>query len=186
MHKLKNILIACIVALPITILTGCSSTSAPKSDYSVGYDFSKLKTFSQIVPPQTPDPLSSKRIEQSIAAALVSAGFVNQTEAPDFLVSYGFKVDDKPKTSGVSIGLGAGSWGKSVGGSIGTSVDLPIGSDSEKVQTIFIDIVDPQSQQLIWRGSNTFDFEDGGEAKAAQTHATVSNILAQFPPKKKQ
>jgi hypothetical protein len=183
MNTLKRTLLICLLSLPLFALLGCSS--APKNDYDLDYNFSPLKTFSQVEPAQTTDPLSAARIQQSIAAALIAQGFIQQDEAADFLVTYGFRVDDKPKDSGFSIGLGAGSWGSSSGASIGTSVDVPVGSDTAKIQTIQIDVLDPQTQKLIWRGSDKFTFDDGGEEKAQETNATVSKILALFPPQKK-
>ncbi|MFT5789853.1 MAG: hypothetical protein ACI8SJ_001972 [Shewanella sp.] len=183
MNKLTRTLLICLLSLPLLTLQGCGST--PKNDYDLNYDFSQLKTFSQIEPAQTSDPLSAARIQQSIAAALIAQGFIQQDEAADFLVTYGFRVDDKPKDSGFSIGLGAGSWGSSSGASIGTTVDVPVGSDTAKIQTIQIDVLAPQTQKLIWRGSDTFSFDDGGEEKAQETNATVGKILALFPPQKK-
>lgn len=184
MNRLKRILFTCAISIPLLAQLGCSST--PKNDYDLNYNFAPLKSFSQINPTQTADPLSAARIQQSIATALTTQGFVQQDDNADFLVTYGFRVDDKPKDSGFSIGLGAGSWGSSSGGSIGTTVDVPVGSDTAKIQTIQIDILDPQTKQLIWRGSDKFSFDDGGKEKAQETNATVSKILAQFPPQKKQ
>ncbi len=171
-----------IAATSLLLLTACSST--PKNDYDVNYDFSQLKTFSQLAPATNNDPLSANRIQQAIASALVNQGFSAQEQTADFHVSYSFKVENKPKDSGFSIGLGTGTWGSSGGASIGTSVDVPVGSDTAKIQTIQIDIIDPNSNQLIWRGSDKFTFDEGGAAKADETNITVAKILAQFPPKK--
>ena len=174
-------LLSSLVLMPLLLLVACSST--PKNDYDLNYDFSSLKSFSQLEPSHNSDPLSTSRIQQAIANSLGNQGFVAQAENGDFNVTYGFKVEDKPKDSGFSIGLGTGSWGSSGGASIGTSVDVPVGSDTAKIQTIQIDIIDPKTNQLIWRGTDTFNFDDGGEAKAEETKATVAKILAQFPPK---
>ncbi|GIU11885.1 MULTISPECIES: DUF4136 domain-containing protein [unclassified Shewanella] len=173
-----------LVLLPLVLLVACSST--PKNDYDLNYDFSSLKSFSQLEPSHNSDPLSASRIQQAIANSLGNQGFVAQAENGDFNVTYGFKVEDKPKDSGFSIGLGTGSWGSSGGASIGTSVDVPVGSDTAKIQTIQIDIIDPKTNQLIWRGTDKFNFDDGGEAKAEETKATVAKILAQFPPKQEK
>ncbi|GIU21272.1 DUF4136 domain-containing protein [Shewanella sp. MBTL60-007] len=170
-----------LLIIPLFMLAACSST--PKNDYDLNYDFSRLKSFSQLAPNKNSDPLSANRIQQAIATSLVSQGFVVQAEDPDFYVAYGFKVENKPKDSGFSIGLGTGTWGSSGGASIGTSVDVPVGSDTAKIQTIQIDIIDPKTNQLVWRGTDKFNFDDGGEAKAEDTKATVAKILAQFPPK---
>ncbi|QFU21552.1 DUF4136 domain-containing protein [Shewanella eurypsychrophilus] len=171
---LTLLLISCLM------LSACSSK--PKSDYDTEYDFSQLKSFETFSPSQTDDTLSSSRIEDSIATALGKQGFMMVQQQADFNVTYSFKVEDKPKKSGLSIGLGTGSWGSSGGVSIGTSVGVPIGSDTAKIQTIQIDITNPKTNKLIWRGTDKFDFDAGGEGKTAETQETVAKILSQFPP----
>jgi len=162
------------------LLSACAAK--PKSDYDVGYDFSQLKSFIEFSPTQTNDPISSTRIINAINGALTAKGFIRDEVDPSFKITYTFKVDNKPKDSGVSIGLGTGTWGSNGGISIGTSVGVPIGSDTAKIQTIQIDIIDAQSNKLIWRGSDKFNFDAGGEEKAEDTAKTVTKILALFPP----
>ena len=174
MSALIPLLISCLM------LSAC--TTKPKSDYDTEYDFSQLKSFETFSAFQGDDPLSSSRIEDSIAASLSKQGFVMAQQQADFNVTYSFKVEDKPKKSGLSIGLGTGSWGSSGGVSIGTSVGVPIGSDTAKIQTIQIDIINPKTNKLIWRGTDKFDFDAGGEGKTEETRKTVAKILSQFPP----
>ncbi len=164
------------------LLSACATK--PKSDYDVGYDFDQLSTFIELSPTQTNDPISSTRIINAIASALTAKGFVRDEDDPCFKVTYAFKVEDKPKDSGVSIGLGTGTWGSNGGISIGTSVGVPIGSDTAKIQTIQIDVIDTQSNKLIWRGTDKFNFDAGGTEKAESTANTVTKILALFPPQK--
>jgi hypothetical protein len=170
------------VLLSSMLLSACTST--PKSDYDVDYDFTELRTFQQQVPAQSNDPLSASRIQIAIANTLEEKGFTQDKNTANFQVTFGYRIDDKPKDSGLSIGLGTGTWGSSGGVSVGTNVGVPIGSSTAKIQTIQIDIIDPVTNRLIWRGSDSFNFDAGGEQKAADTQATVSNILSQFPPKK--
>ncbi|WP_157582103.1 DUF4136 domain-containing protein [Shewanella woodyi] len=164
------------------LLTACSST--PKSDYDIDYDFSQLNTFFEQAPAESSDPLSASRIQTAITGTLLDKGFRRDEEQADFHVTFGYRIDDKPKDSGLSIGLGTGTWGSGGGVSVGTSVGVPIGSDTAKIQTIQIDILDPLTNRLIWRGTDSFDYDSGGEQKAAATQATVRKILNQFPPEK--
>jgi len=164
------------------LLSACATK--PKSDYDVGYDFSQLSTFIELSPTQTNDPIGSARITDAINGVLTAKGFVRDEEHPSFKVTYAFKVENKPRDSGVSIGLGTGTWGSNGGISIGTSVGVPIGSDSAKIQTIQIDVIDTQSNKLIWRGSDKFNFDAGGAEKAEDTKRSVSKILSLFPPQK--
>ncbi len=84
----------------------------------------------------------------------------------------------------MSIGLGSGTWGSGGGIGLGTSIGIPLGSDTAKTQTIQIDIVDPKDKRLIWRGNGQYNFDQGGEEKALEINKTVVAILAQFPPQK--
>lgn len=168
--------------LAVALLSACSSK--PKNDYDLNYDFSTLHNFAQLTPSSTDDPLSAQRIQVEINTQLRQKGFVENPTAPDFNVAYALLTQDKPKDSGLSIGLGTGTFGHSGGIGVGTSVDVPIGSDTAKIQTIQIDIIDPKTNKLIWRGSDKYDFDAGGNEKAQDTAKAVSRILAQFPPKK--
>ncbi|MFT5704617.1 MAG: hypothetical protein ACI8SK_000565 [Shewanella sp.] len=164
------------------LLSACTST--PKSDYDVDYDFTQLNTYQEKAPAQSNDPLSASRIQAAITHTLNEKGFTQKKSQADFEVTFGYRIDDKPKDSGLSIGLGTGTWGNGGGVSVGTSLGIPIGSDTTKIQTIQIDIINPVTNRLIWRGTDSFDFDHGGEQKVADTQAAVSNILSQFPPKK--
>lgn len=174
--------IPALIPLLISCLMLSACTSKPKSDYDTEYDFSQLNSFETVSPSQNDDPLSSSRIEDSIAAALSNQGFVMVQQQADFNVTYSFKVEDKPKKSGLSIGLGTGTWGSGGGVSVGTSVGVPIGSDTAQIQTIQIDIINPKTNKLIWRGTDKFNIDAGGEEKIEETKKTVAKILSQFPP----
>lgn len=168
----------------ILCLSACQSTNS-NSDYDTKYDFSQLKSFHFIDTPDQGDPLSAERIRANIRTTLTAKGFIEKDELNDFAVSYAFVTKDKPKSSGLSIGLGTGTSGSHGGVGVGTSMGIPIGSDSAKIQVIQVDIIDAKENRLIWRGSDEFDFESGGDEKVAETSKTISHILAPFPPKPK-
>lgn len=171
-----------IVLSALLLLASCSAK--PKQDYDVNYDFSSLKTFSQLTVKQTDDPLTADRINADIKQTLLNQGYVYQADNADFIVNYAFVTEDKEKDSGLSIGLGSGTWGSGGGIGLGTSIGIPLGSDTAKTQTIQIDIVDPKDKRLIWRGNSQYHFDQGGEEKALEINKTVMAILAQFPPQK--
>ncbi|MDO6619201.1 MULTISPECIES: DUF4136 domain-containing protein [unclassified Shewanella] len=176
-------------------LSACQSTTG-KSDFDTKYDFSQLKRFHFIEVSNQGDQLSAERIRASIRANLLAKNFIEQVEndlavsgeatgndiTGDFGVSYAFLTKDKPKSSGLSIGLGTGTSGSNGGIGIGTSMGIPIGSDSAKIQVIQIDIIDLKDNRLIWRGTDEYDFESGGNEKVTETTKTINTILAQFPP----
>ncbi|MCG9711513.1 DUF4136 domain-containing protein [Shewanella insulae] len=176
-----NLLRLLILTIATLLLSACASK--PSTDYDTQYDFGSLKHFTLQRPTDIGDPLSTERIDNAIVENLTQRGYQQSPDQTQFMVTYGFKVVDKPKRSGVSIGLGTGSWGSSGGVGVSTSVGVPLGKDNTKMQIIQIDIVDSASNKLIWRGSDKFDYDDGGEKKAKETRETISKILNQFPPK---
>ena len=171
-----------LIICSLFILAAC--TTKPKQDYDVNYDFAALKTFSQLTIKQTDDPLTADRINADIKQTLLNQGYAYQADNADFIVNYAFVTQDKEKDSGLSIGLGSGTRGSSGGIGLGTSIGIPLGSDTAKTQMIQIDIVDPKDKRLIWRGNGQYHFDQGGEEKAQEINKTVIAILAQFPPKK--
>ncbi|MCH1929794.1 DUF4136 domain-containing protein [Shewanella sp. A25] len=171
-----------ILLTTVGLLSACSTT--PKNDYDLNYDFSSLKSFDLRLPQSVDDPLSAERIQNEIKQQLLQKGFNESASSPDFHATFNLQTQDKPQNSGLSIGLGTGSIGHGGGIGIGTSVGVPLGSKTAKIQMIQIDIIDVQTNRLIWRGSDSFDFDSGGENKAQDTQKAVGNILAQFPPKR--
>ncbi|NKF49655.1 DUF4136 domain-containing protein [Shewanella sp. WXL01] len=168
------------IATSLLLLAGCKST--PQSDYDTNYDFNQLKSYSHLVLEEATDTISAERIKQAIDTQLQAQGFKLKQGDSDFLVSYRFITQEKPKSSGMSIGLGTGTSGRH--GSIGIGTSIPVGEEMVTEQSIQIDVVDSKTNRLIWRGSDKFDFDKGGEAKLESTNATVANILSVFPPQK--
>ena len=167
------------ILLSVILLSACAG-QPPRTDYAVDFDFSKLENFTLLPAPQNDDPISAERISNQISRDLQNKGFRDYPRAPDFLVGFSLSTADKPDDSNVSIGIGTGTWGRSGGISVGTAVDLPTSKET-KEQIIDIRIYDP-SRRLIWRGTDGYDFKEGGEKKAASAQKAVAKILAQFPP----
>ncbi|WP_372872919.1 DUF4136 domain-containing protein [Shewanella sp.] len=169
----------CLLILLSILLSACQST--PTTDYDPKVDFSAMKTFALQPPSQSTDPLSSERIRTAVLQSLLNKGFT-ESATPDFQVTWAFETGTKAANSGLSIGLGTGSWGRSGGISVGTSVGIPLGGD-KLYQLIQIDVLNSTADKLLWRGSESFEYGEGGDEKATETRTTVDKILALFPPK---
>ncbi|MGO2563293.1 MAG: DUF4136 domain-containing protein, partial [Pseudoalteromonas nigrifaciens] len=98
----------------------------------------------------------------------------------DVLVNYHASVDKELDVSSFNIGYGArwSSWG------LGYQND--ISAREYEVGTLVIDIIDRESNQLVWRGA-----EDGRlkknqspEQRELSVRKTVAKILNNFPPQK--
>ncbi|MBT1443615.1 DUF4136 domain-containing protein [Shewanella sp. JM162201] len=184
--------------LIFTLLLLGACQSGPKTDYDPKVNFAAMQTFTLLSPAQTSDPLSSERIRAAIGDSLRAKGMreingqnngqtnsndnSDPTSSADIKVTWAFETGSKPSNSGLSIGLGSGSWGHSGGIGVGTSIGIPIGGDT-LYQLIQIDVLSAAGDKLLWRGSDGFEFSDGGDNKAKATKETVDKILASFPPK---
>ena len=108
---------------------------------------------------------------------------------PDFWVTYHVTLD---RTASVAMLNDDFNYGPGWGWSYGYAYrpDSSYGSRGRYVYeydegTLLLDVVDPQSRQLIWRGSATdeVNFSASPEAKERQINEAVRRMLAKFPPK---
>jgi Domain of unknown function (DUF4136) len=181
------------------LLAACTSAPKVRVDKDSSVNFAAYKTYAWLAsdgpaaaaetpPGATPAPprmnsLTDNRVRNAVAAALQAKGYVFDETHPDFRVGYTLNVYERPKESGVRIGLGAGGGGGNMAGGVGLSV--PVGSTTEKMGTLIIDIIDSAKNAQVWTASYEQKVPaEGMSDKDANT--VVSTILARFPndPKK--
>lgn len=163
---------------------GCGTGIEVRSDYDPGTDFSKLKTFRwlEVKKRAQDDPLTSQLIGRRVRAAaekaLIAKGFQNlDTGEPDFYVA---------AMAGLKEKMNVTDWGYSYGPywgpyPYGRNIDVSYYNEA----SLFIDIIDNEKHQLLWRGVGTGvvrgDAPSPAEAQARMDDA-LSEILYDFPP----
>ncbi|MDX1728419.1 MAG: DUF4136 domain-containing protein [Pseudoalteromonas tetraodonis] len=183
---MKHIFIVAALAL----LTACTQT--PDWDYDKSANFSNYKTFAWVENASlTKDTnnyqisgLMEKRVRNAVNNQLsqqLGMQLVDVAQA-DVLINYHASVDKELEVDTFNVGYGArwGYWG--------TGFNHDVSAREYEVGTLVIDIIDRESNQLIWRGAKD------GRLKKKQTPSqreaaikeTVANILSNFPPKKQQ
>lgn len=168
------------------ILASCQSSKVAV-DYDTQADFNQLQSYAWIPEvtegknQQDQDPLLTERAQQAISQQmpLQKSGSAQNT---DVWVRYSLTSETKteePKTRG---GIGIGSAGGSTG--VGISLSLPLGKDKViKTVRLVIDFINPDDQQLMWRGTNHINIgEDTPEEITQKVNKAVSEILARYPP----
>jgi hypothetical protein len=143
------------------------------TDYDPELDFSNFKSFDFLnqVSASGSDAMSISpflfhRASQAIEAALASRGFTKNIENPDFNIAMHAGADRRVNVNSY------GYWG-------GPGANL-----SEYTEgTLIIDIIDPITNQLAWRGSASGVIDDPGRANQEDINTAVFNILEKFPPK---
>lgn len=179
-----------IPVLFLSILAAGCSGLAVKQDYDTAADFNRLKSYAWQSPAQkiaegdlANNSLVDARVRHGVNAALVEKGYsAASSGGTDFLVTYYYAVEKAPTRDqargGAGFRMGSGGFSGGLGIGVGSRRD-------EQRETLTIDILDPQTGKLLWRGSAEQAFYDrsGPEKASARVTAMARSILAEFPPK---
>ncbi len=171
----RTVVVLCLM------VSGCVSNVT--TDYDPAYDFTSYSTYQwHHEDPQPGDalaanPLARRRVVQAVDKALAEKGFRLVEEGPsDFLVFVHGMVRNQmqvDQTGGFFY----------FGGPFAFGAHRPYVSDYDE-ETVFVDIIDSKTHQLIWRGSLTRALENYKDPNKAQavTDKIVQQILKDFPP----
>lgn len=184
-----------LVALFSLVLTACSTVKV-STDYDQSADFSALKSFNWLPESAKTEKDSAylnnrimdARITKAINQQLVAQGFTFST-APDFYVNYNITSEKKTDIRSYDNYSGYGpSWGWGVGyGHRGMSLSAHTETRVDEYQqgSLIVDIIDPTSLELIWRGIGSKRLPESTDAAEMDklVAEVVKNILVKFPPK---
>ncbi len=176
MH-VKRILI--ITAVIMSILIGCSSMDV-SFYYDQDRDFSRYKTYDWLTENVLLDledglaflHLPGDEIRAHVSAELHKKGFVLEPAVPQFLILVYLGLKEQVTVTD----KGGKNYGK---GKMKIEVEIhPEGG-------VYIDIIDAQTYDLIWRGSATKEVEDEPTKEKARKNIrkAIDKLIDEFPPK---
>lgn len=167
-----------LMAALLALYTACAPVTA-RWDYDPEADFTQYKTFNWLPAEEGADaaqrnwdhPFVDKRIEQALIAALKSKGFEKTAAQPDLLVAYRFTV--KQKTAVHLYDPPNPYWGSQ-----------PTQVRHLREGTLIIDLVDPRTRELVWRGWGVGDYEMATRPDLSREYLrrALSEILKNYPP----
>jgi hypothetical protein len=164
--------------LGLFILTSCSSVYV-NTDYDKKADFASYKTYAynktSIDKAEISD-LDKKRILYAIDDAMPAKGFT-KSENPDVLISIFTKERERVNVynnMGWGYGFGWG-WGPNWGMGYTSTTTTPEG-------TLYIDIIDTKTKELVWQGIGTGYLTTNSERKDERIAEFVAKILEKYPP----
>ncbi|MDH3521427.1 MAG: DUF4136 domain-containing protein [Myxococcales bacterium] len=168
----------------VALLSGCSSVRVT-SDFDPNANFSALQGYAWLAASQPPtgDPrldntLLDARIRNAIEAELGKRGHRKVAPAAaDFLVAYYVAVESKVDVETIYRSYGRAGWGG------GGSADTVVREYEEG--TLLVDLLQPQSGDLLWRGTAQTRLRDARtpEARDKYVKEVVGRLLAAYPPK---
>lgn len=171
-------LIKLLSVLGFFILTSCSSVYV-NTDYDKKANFAAYKTYaynkSSIDKLEISD-LDKKRILYALDAAMPTKGF-SKSENPDVLINIFTKERERVNVYN-NMGWGPG-WGWGMGWGMGMGFTQ---TTTTPEGTLYIDIVDAKTKELVWQGIGTGYLTTNFEKKDERIAEFVSKILEQYPP----
>jgi hypothetical protein len=156
-------------------LSSCSSVMV-NADYDKKVSFTNYKSYAYLksgIDKAEISDLDKKRILNSIDEVMQSKGF-SKSENPDVLISIFTKERERLDVY-QNYGFG---WGWNPYWGMGYS---NVTTTSEG--TLFIDIIDAKTKELVWQGEGSGYLTKNTEKKDARIKEFVSKILEQYPPK---
>jgi hypothetical protein len=196
MRALKRFLTVILVVA----LGGCT-TMEISTDYDPSADFSRLRTYDWLPGPQgsADDPridhsLLDGRIRSAVERQLAAQGYEKQTSGgPDFWIGYRAAVEKKLDVIAFDDYARYGPMGGPgyrPGSGLAYGHQAWIGSPPPHVfeydeGTLVLDIVDPTTRKLLWRGSAQAEvnLSAAPEKKREKINEAVRRMLERFPPR---
>jgi hypothetical protein len=171
------------LTLSLLLIGLLSACAAPvKTEYDRDTRFDGYQQFAWKAPeresvddPQRDSALLDRRVATIVSDVLNERGYEQvATENADFLVTYHVVDRQQASSSGSRVSIGVGSGGFGGGVSLG-------GSRARIERLLLIDIIDANSDQLVWRG---WKDSDGRQDRLddATLQKLTSQILEKFPP----
>lgn len=180
----SRLYVVSILTLAISLL-GCAGSSGPKPDWETApdVDISAYSTFAWADGSRGPPvAILDNQVRSAIRAQLLQKGYVETADAADFIVRHETIESETVKQSNpVTIGIGIGSWGRNVGGSVGTSVG--VGGKEENLQhnRVTIRALATESDREVWVGITT-TLEERPDAPAIDR--AIAGVMQGFPDKR--
>lgn len=170
-----------LIALAALIGACASPEPQPESMRDPDADFAAFRTFAVGTAPGTgadePLQLLDRNIRAAIADEMRRRGYVEATEQPDLRMVYETASAERVESNPVRIGVGVGSWGGNVGGSV--SMGSPSLHDYQE-GTLLIHAVDGAKNAEVWQGRVSGRITKGSLEPAAIARA-VSTAMRDFP-----
>jgi len=169
-----------ILALLVLGMGSAIAFAETKSDYERGFDFSKLRTWDFKQQARMPreqlgaNSMWKKRIRQAIETDLQHQGYQRDAKRePSFLVASYMGARRQYDTRLIGYGFPGGwrRWGWGVGG-------VDVWNIPSTKSTLVLDIIDAQTNQLVWRGYDTETINFNKSEKTIQK--SVEKLVERF------
>lgn len=168
------------IAVLLLAIAGCSPAITVYHDYDKSIDFTSYQTFDwkmdlDVESRQNPlyyNELTDMRIREAVDEALAAKGYNKTIVNPDFQIHYHIMVEDKSIATLDPLGHNYDAYW------LGTTAT----AYQYKEGTLIIDLMDADTNKLIWRGWAVAVLEDlRREVVEKRLKQTITRILGALP-----
>jgi Domain of unknown function (DUF4136) len=169
----------------ITLAALASSAIALAQDVTYNYDttanFSKFKTYKWVEIPGGVklDDLIARQLDAALQGELAKKGLTKvDSDEADLHIGYQVAISQERQLSAYGMG---GGW--RMGGGMGTATTSTI-----QIGTVDLDMYDPATKTLVWRGAATKTIDTGAKPDKRQKNieSGVAKLLKNYPPMPKK
>jgi hypothetical protein len=168
-----------LVLLLLSLLTiSALAFAGAKADWDRSVDFGKFKTYSWISV-KTSSDIWDKRVMDAVDAQLQAKGWTKAEEGGDVGIVGITTTKDQQSLDTFYSGIGGG-WGwRGWGGGMGTATTQV---NNYTVGSLVVDMYDPNTKQLIWRGNDSGTLSDNPDKNIKKLDKAVKEMFKKFPP----
>ncbi|WP_312090193.1 DUF4136 domain-containing protein [Chryseobacterium sp.] len=157
-------------------LSSCSPFRV-QSDYAQTANFSTYKTYKLRIDDLKLNDIDKDRVLNELSKQLQMKG-LSSSNTPDLIIN--IKANHK-KITDINTSNPGGMWGW--GGGFGWGIGMNrTWTSNYNEGAIIVDMIDAQSQKLVWQGIGSGISVDRPAAKQKQIPQIMSEIMANYPP----
>jgi len=169
-----------VLMLVLTLcVCGTAVAQDVKYNYMPGTDFSKYKTYKWVSEDNVhPNQIVDQQIKIAIDQQLASKGLTKtDSDKADLYIGYQVSIDQEKQWNAYGGGVG---W-RMGGMASATSTTIQNG-------TLILDIYDPATKQLVWRGTatKTLNPSNNPDKNQQNLNKAMAKLLKPFPPTPKK
>ena len=179
------------VAGALFLVAVTAAFGSVKSDYEKNFDFSQLHSFAFKTDRAGNDPLVTNtivagRIQSALTAQLEANGFTQAPQDPDFIVAFYSRTREKTQVQSTGFGPGFG-FGRGFGWGYGVpfrgrwrwGYGPDIWTSTYTQGCVMADIIDPKTNELVWRGVVKDTVKGIGQSEK-QANQAARDLVKQF------
>lgn len=165
------------VSLPAVLLIAATAWASISTDYDHKVNFVNFKTYSW-GKLETANSIWNERVKSAVDTQLAAKGWTQVPSGGDVVVNAFGKTHPEHTINTFYDGFGGGWRWRGFGG-FGTSTTTV---DTYKVGTLVVDMFDPNTKDLIWRGVATDTLSSNPEKNTKKLDGEVHKMFEHFPP----